>query len=102
MQLIYAFGSRAGETLALVDGRITRLSEGPSDVDIGVKPRRPLTVERKVEIGILFEDLFEVPRVDLVVVSEVSVFLALQIVTGELPLRRSRTQVSPRGEAAPK
>ncbi|MEW6741413.1 MAG: nucleotidyltransferase domain-containing protein [Planctomycetota bacterium] len=84
LQIVYAFGSRSREIRALVEGRIARLSPGLSDVDVAVKPRQPLTVEQKVEIGIRFEDLFQVPRVDVVVLSEAPVFLAFEIVTGEL------------------
>jgi len=50
LQVIYAFGSRAKEALEAVEGRRERLSSSPSDLDIGVKPEGPLTVEEKVEI----------------------------------------------------
>ena len=52
LQVIYAFGSRAKEALEVVEGRIASLSSTPSDLDIGVKPERHLTVEEKVEIVI--------------------------------------------------
>jgi len=84
LQIIYAFGSRAKEALDLVEGRIERFSTKPSDVDIGVKPEKPLSIEEKVKIAIFFEDLFDVSRVDLIVLPEVPVFLALEIVTGEI------------------
>lgn len=84
LQIIYAFGSRAKEALAFAEGRIRRFPSTPSDLDIGVKPPKPLTVEEKVQIGILFEDLFDVPRVDLIVLPDAPVFLALEIVTGEI------------------
>jgi predicted nucleotidyltransferase len=84
LQIIYAFGSRAKEAFDLTEGRIERFSSTPSDLDIGVKPERPLTVEEKVKIAILFEDLFDVSRVDLIVIPEVPIFLALEIVTGEI------------------
>jgi predicted nucleotidyltransferase len=84
LQIIYAFGSRAKEALAVVEGRIERLSSTPSDLDIGVKSERPLTVEEKVEIAIFFEDLFDLPRVDVVVLPEAPVSLAVEIVTGEI------------------
>jgi len=84
LQIIYTFGSRAKEALDLAEGRIERFSSTPSDLDIGVKPEEPLTVEEKIKIGILFEDLFDVPRVDLIVLPEAPVFLALEIVTGEI------------------
>lgn len=84
LQIIYAFGSRAKEALDLVEGKIKRLSKGISDLDIGIKPERRLNVEEKVEIALALEDIFDVSRVDLVVIPEVGVFLALEIVKGEL------------------
>jgi predicted nucleotidyltransferase len=84
LQIIYAFGSRAKEAFGLTEGRIERFSSTPSDLDIGVKPERLLTVEEKVKIAILFEDLFDVSRVDLIVIPEVPVSLAFEIVTGEI------------------
>ena len=84
LQIIYAFGSRAKEALDLVEGRIDHFSSKPSDLDIGVKPEKPLTVEEKVKIAILFEDLFDMSRVDLIVLPEAPVFLVLEIVTGEI------------------
>jgi hypothetical protein len=53
-------------------------------VDIGIKAERPLTVEEKVEIALFFEDLFKVNRVDVVVLPDAPVFLALEIVSGEI------------------
>jgi len=84
LQIIYAFGSRAKEALDLVEGRIDQFSTKSSDVDIGVKPEKPLSIEEKVKIAIFFEDLFEVARVDLIVLPEAPVFLAFEIVTGEI------------------
>ena len=84
LQIIYAFGSRAKEALDLVKDRIEHLPSTPADLDMGVKPAKPLTVEEKVKIAIFFEDLFDVPRVDLVVLPDAPIFLALEIVTGEI------------------
>ena len=91
LQIIYAFGSRAKEALDMVEGRIEEVSSKPSDLDIGVKPEKPLTVEEKVKIAIVFEDLFDVSRVDLIVLPEAPVFLALEIVTGEVLYRQDST-----------
>ena len=41
-------------------------------------------MEAKVKIAIFFEDLFDVPRVDLIVLPDAPIFLALEIVTGEI------------------
>jgi predicted nucleotidyltransferase len=84
LRIIYAFGSRAKEALNMIEGRIDSLPCTSSDLDIGVKPEIPLTVEEKVEIALFFEDLFNLNRVDVVVLPEAPVFLALEIVSGEL------------------
>ncbi len=84
LQLIYVFGSRAKEAYDFVHGKIAALTSSPSDLDVGVKPERPLSVEEKVKIAIFFEDLFQVPRVDVVALPEAPVMLALEIVEGEL------------------
>jgi predicted nucleotidyltransferase len=84
LQIIYAFGSRAREASDLVQNRIEHLTSAPADLDIGVKPEKPLTVEEKVKMAILFEDLFDVSRVDLIFLPEAPVFLAFEIVTGEI------------------
>ena len=84
LQIIYAFGSRAKEASDLVENRIEHLPSTLADLDIGVKPEKPLTLEEKVKIAILFEDLFDVPRVDLIVLPDAPIFWALEIVTGEI------------------
>jgi predicted nucleotidyltransferase len=84
LKIIYAFGSRAKEALNVIEGRMDALPCTSSDLDIGVKPERLLKVEEKVEIALFFEDLFNVNRADVVVLPEAPVFLALEIVCGEL------------------
>ncbi len=84
LQLVYAFGSRAAEALDVIEGREEHLAATPSDLDIGVKSEKKLSVEEKVEIAIFFEDIFDLSRVDVVVIDEAPVFLAFEIVTGEL------------------
>jgi predicted nucleotidyltransferase len=84
LQLIYAFGSRAKEAYELTRGKKAELRPSSSDLDIGLKPQRPLSVVDKVKIAVFFEDLFGVPRVDVVVLPEAPVMLALEIVEGEL------------------
>jgi len=91
IQIIYAFGSRAKEALDLVEGTVDSLSPEASDLDIGIKPKRKLTVEEKVEIALAFEDIFNVSRVDLVVIPEAPTFLALEIVKGELLYAKDST-----------
>lgn len=84
LQIIYAFGSRAKEIFGRLTGQTRRSSRSKSDLDIGVKPQRPLTVKEKVEIALFFEDRFDVPKVDVVVIPEAPALLAYEIVTGEL------------------
>lgn len=82
----YAFGSRAREIAARMKDLTPCAATGRSDLDIGVEPvrGRRLSLQEKVKLTIELEDLFEVPRVDLVVVSEARPFLALDIMRGEL------------------
>jgi predicted nucleotidyltransferase len=84
LRLIYAFGSRAREALEFLDGRKLHLTSSASDLDIGVKSSTGLAVADKVDLALRLEELFGVSRVDLIVLSEVSTFLALEIVSGEL------------------
>ena len=91
LQIIYAFGSRAKDALDLIEGRIECLASTSSDLDIGIKPEGPLTVEEKVEIAIFFEDLLNVSRVDVVVIPEAPIFLALEVVTGEILYKQDST-----------
>jgi predicted nucleotidyltransferase len=89
LQDIYVFGSRAHEIARRVRG-----GEGPeptpqaaaSDVDIAVQSRRgsSLNARQRVDLGIQFEDLLDVARVDLTVLSEARPFLAVDVIRGEL------------------
>jgi predicted nucleotidyltransferase len=84
IQIIYAFGSRAKEALAVIEGKIAGFCPGSSDLDLGIKPSKPLNVEEKVRAAIFFEDLFRLPRVDVVVIPEAPTLLAQEIVSGEI------------------
>ena len=83
---IYVFGSRAKEVAARVEGVKVPLDQLVADVDIGVRPKkgRVLSARDKVSIIIELEDLFDAPRVDLVLLPEAEAFLALEIIRGEL------------------
>jgi predicted nucleotidyltransferase len=83
---IYAFGSRAIEIAARVSGEEVSNALPTSDADIGVLPvrRRHLAARERVELMLELEDLLEVGRVDLVILSEASPYLALDVVRGEL------------------
>jgi predicted nucleotidyltransferase len=83
---LYVFGSRAGEIAALVRGQAIDASLPQSDVDIAVLPTRPQSFgpAERVDLAIEIEDLFDAPRVDLVVLPEADPFLALEAIRGEL------------------
>lgn len=83
---IYAFGSRGADVARAVREGVP-LEETPhSDLDLAVQPRRGtrLTISQKVELTQALEDLFRAGRVDLVVATEASPYLALDAVCGEL------------------
>jgi predicted nucleotidyltransferase len=97
---IYAFGSRAAEIAAMIiNGEILQRASS-SDVDIGIRPKqgpRPSTRDL-VNLTIELEDLFEVNRVDLILLPETDPFLALDVIRGELlytedPLDQARYEL---------
>lgn len=84
---IYVFGSRAREIAARVrDGRVSPPTKPEADVDVGVRARQGVRfdVDERVSLTLDLERLFEVRRVDLVVLPEAGAFLALAAVSGEL------------------
>lgn len=87
---LYVFGSRADEIAARVRGeegsRSDAASSPGSDVDLAVRTRRdaPFDVDARVELTQALEELLDVSRVDLVVLSEAGAFLAEAAIAGEL------------------
>jgi predicted nucleotidyltransferase len=83
---LYAFGSRMTEAVRCLEDGVALADDNDSDLDVGVYlPRGThLHVRKKTELAADLEDLLGVSRVDLVLVSEASAFLALDIVKGEL------------------
>jgi predicted nucleotidyltransferase len=83
---VYVFGSRAAEMAARVQGEPVIVGHPGSDVDIGVLPIRQhrLSLDDKVHIATVLEELFDVGRVDLISLPEAKPYLALDIVCGEL------------------
>lgn len=77
---IYVFGSRAGAIVGRAPAPVR------SDLDVAVQPlpARSLSARNRVRLTGALEELFEVPRVDLVVLAEASPFLAVEVVSGEL------------------
>jgi predicted nucleotidyltransferase len=84
LRALYAFGSRAKEAAAWSEGRLERLPESESDIDIGIKTTEiRFSVDRKAVLAAALEDLFRSGRVDLVFLDEAGPFLALDVVRGE-------------------
>ena len=83
---IYAFGSRGDEMAGRISGEKMEPTYPASDVDIGIEtlPEKRLSARQRVQLAIQLEDLLTVSSVDLVVLSEVSPFLALEIIKGKL------------------
>jgi len=83
---LYVFGSRADEVASCVSGGAAETEHPDADVDIGVHTilGKRLSVKEKVQLTIELEDLFQVPRVDLVIISEAPLFLGLEVIKGKL------------------
>jgi hypothetical protein len=83
---LYAFGSRAAEAARRLRSEAVCAGRPGADLDVGVQPvaGRHLSATERVEVAQTLEDLFGVGRVDLVVVTEAPVFLALEVIRGEL------------------
>jgi predicted nucleotidyltransferase len=83
---IYVFGSQAMEIAAMIKNGRAIKPPSTSDVDIGVRPKQGprLSTQDLVKLAVKLEDLFEVNRVDLVLLPDAEPFLALDIIRGEL------------------
>ena len=83
---IYVFGSQASEIAAMIKNGRAIKPASTSDVDIGVRPKQGprLSTQDLVKLAVKLEDLFEVNRVDLVLLPDAEPFLALDIIRGEL------------------
>ncbi len=93
---IYVFGSRAKEIAARAAGNKVEEDHPDSDVDIGIETLagKRLSAREKVLFSIAIEDLLQVFRVDLVVISEASPFLALEVIKGNLLYCKDRDEQS--------
>ena len=82
---IYAFGSRGTELKLFVAGSGGIDSSKASDFDVAVKipPQKRLSVRQKSQLTIDLEELFQLTRLDLVVINEADPFLAANIIRGE-------------------
>lgn len=90
---IYVFGSREADFVQDASVGSDRRPDVEPDLDIGVRPimGRRLSARRRAELVVALEDLFDVPRVDLVIVPEAPPFLALAVISGELIYCRDST-----------
>lgn len=100
VETVYVFGSRSREIAARLQGVTPASDSAHSDVDIGADPRPgvKLAAKRRAELAIKLEDLFEVDRVDLVILPEAGAFLALDVIRGEIlycedPLRQAEQEL---------
>lgn len=83
LRLMYVFGSRAGEVLALLKDEQTSLQPSTSDVDVAALSTSHLTLDQKVALALALENIFDVVRVDLVSLADADPFLAANIIRGE-------------------
>lgn len=83
---LYVFGSRAEEIAARLSGRPVAPGPADSDLDVAVQPALDglRSVEGRVRLTQALENLFEVSRVDLVILPLASPFLVADAVRGEL------------------
>ena len=83
---VYVFGSRSREIAARVGGGEVAGRPSGSDVDVAVQPLTgvDLTPRERVRLVDELETLFDVSRVDLVILAEAPVQLSIDVVRGEL------------------
>lgn len=84
MTVLYAYGSRATQTLHWLH-RGGSLAAGMSDLDLAVSGGlgRRYSLAEKVAIASALSDLFEFEAIDLADIAEVDPFVAANIVRGE-------------------
>lgn len=83
---LYVFGSRASEIAARVAGEKVVPAHPESDGDFAVQIAEESDLRGFARGGLLIdlEELFELPRADLVVLNDADPFIALEAVRGEL------------------
>jgi predicted nucleotidyltransferase len=83
VKALYVFGSRSAEIFQAIQDDKLEIQPSPRDLDIGVLTHSPLAIDEKVKLTLELEELFGVPRVDLVILQEADAFLAANIIRGE-------------------
>ena len=83
---LYVFGSRASEIVARVSGEQVVPAHPQSDGDFAVQIAVESSLRGFSRGGLLMdlEEIFELPRADLVVLNDADPFIALEAVRGEL------------------
>ena len=79
---LYVFGSRTKEIADFINGKVNIDKGCNADVDLGILPASDslLTPRDKIKAALAFEDLLMVSRIDLMIMSEASPFLCLDII----------------------
>ena len=83
VKALYVFGSRSAEVFQFIRDDTFQTKPSKSDVDIGVLINRVFSIDDKVNLTLELEEIFNVHRVDLVLLSEADAFLAANIIRGE-------------------
>jgi predicted nucleotidyltransferase len=83
VKALYVFGSRSTEALHAFQDDTYKLKQSQSDLDIGILSQASFSLDNKVSLALELEELFNVSRVDLVVLQEADAFLAANIIRGE-------------------
>jgi predicted nucleotidyltransferase len=83
IKAIYAFGSRASETQAVMEGSATSFASGAGDADIAILSEFPLSLNDKVRLVLALEDILNISPVDLVTLNDADPFLAANVIRGE-------------------
>lgn len=83
VKVLYVFGSRSAEMLGFIQDDARQLSESQSDLDVGVLPHSPFSIEDKVNLTLELETFFNSTKVDLIVLPEADSFLAANVIRGE-------------------
>ncbi len=83
VKALYVFGSRSAEMLGFIQDDARQLSESQSDLDVGVLPHSPFSIEDKVNLTLELETFFNSTKVDLIVLPEADSFLAANVIRGE-------------------
>jgi len=83
VKALYGFGSRSAEMLQALQDDAYGVQPLQSDLDIGALTHTPFSVDDKVSLTLELEELFNVPRVDLVILQEADAFLAANVIRGE-------------------